>query len=320
MRITLLHNPGSGYGRYSKDQLLTLIGEQGYEPDYQEIGEGFEDVLDDPGELLVVAGGDGTVGHVAKAVARHGGRVSQVPIAPLPLGTANNTARYLGWRGAPEELIPAWAEARKSAVDIGEAEGPWGTELFLEAAGLGLFPDTMAHLSRLKGKREDRLDVPDDELAHDLDVLSEALEQQQATPFTLTLDGDDLTGEYLMVEAMNIDAIGPRLRLDPTAEAGDGAFEVVVLTEAERPRLTEYLAACAKANDRGDEQPDPPKLSTRRGCHLHIHWQGTPLHADSQVWQGHPSTDDKAEPAEAPSMVDLRVREDALCFLRREGT
>lgn len=315
IRVTLLHNPGSGYGRYSKDQLLELLRENGYDPTYRKMDDDFEEALDDPGDLLVVAGGDGTVGRVAKAVARRGGAAP--PLAPLPLGTANNTARYLGWHGTPDEIIPAWSEACRRPLDVGVVEGPWGTELFLEAAGVGLFSETMSHLSRLKGRREERLDTPGDELSHDLDVLSDVLEQQRATPFQLSLDGEDLSGTYLMVEAMNIDAIGPRLRLDPEADAGDGAFGVAVLTEAERPLLVEYLASCAEANDCGAEQPEPPAVSVRRGKCLRLHWQGEPLHADSQVWQHDPAESDKADPAQASATVELSLREGALQFISR---
>lgn len=316
-RVTLLHNPGSGYGGYPKDRLLDLLREHGHDPTYREMGEGFEEVLDEPGDLLAVAGGDGTLGMVAKALVQQNGKAPETPLAVLPLGTANNTARYLGWRSAPEDIVPAWAEARQRSFDVGAAEGPWGTKFFLEAAGLGLFPAIMTRISHLKEQRAGRFHRLGDELAHDLGAFADTLKKQQPAPVEFTLDGETLSGEYLMVEAMNLDAVGPRLRLDPTADAGDGAFEVVVLTEAERPRLADYLDACAEANDRGEEQPEPPELSTRRGEHLRIQWQGQPFHADSQVWQHDPPEGDKADPAEAPATVDIRLRKGALRFLER---
>ena len=51
-----------------------------------------EDCLDgDFGDAVIVAGGDGTVGKVAKRLAG-----TDVPLVVLPTGTANNIARSLG--------------------------------------------------------------------------------------------------------------------------------------------------------------------------------------------------------------------------------
>jgi diacylglycerol kinase family enzyme len=54
----------------------------------------FERLVDPP------AGGDGTAANAARTVA---GRA--IPLAVLPLGTANNIARSLGYVGSIEELI-----------------------------------------------------------------------------------------------------------------------------------------------------------------------------------------------------------------------
>ena len=316
MRTTLLHNPGSGYGRYPKGRLLKLLRDNGYEPTYRTLDEGFENVPGEGGELLVVAGGDGTLRQAAKAMVPRA-EDSRVPLAVLPLGTANNTARALGWRGTPEEIVPAWREAHPRPFDVGVAEGPWGKKHFLEAAGLGLFPEAITRLARRKKQREGRLSGPEEELAYDLRMMASALETQRVQPFQVALDGEDLSGQYLMVEAMNAEAVGPRLPLNAEAAPDDGFFEVVVLTEAERPVLTDYLDACANANDCEADPPEPPPLSTRSGKHLRVHWQGRPLHADSQVWQHAPPAEAKADPADAPATVELRLHAGALRLLTR---
>ena len=86
MRATLMHNPTSGHDGPSADDLLEALRREGVEAAYQSTDEsGYEAALDDPGELVIVAGGDGTVDKVSKFLV---GR--EVPIAVLPLGTANN--------------------------------------------------------------------------------------------------------------------------------------------------------------------------------------------------------------------------------------
>ena len=93
-------------------------------------------------EVVAVAGGDGTVEEVATAIAgRH------LPIAVLPLGTANNISRALGQANFPfEDLVAGWADAWRQPFDIGLARGPWGTFRFLESVGAGLLADGMAEI------------------------------------------------------------------------------------------------------------------------------------------------------------------------------
>lgn len=313
MHVTLLHNPESGDERHSKDRLLELLSGSGYDPAYHQMGDDFEASLpSDPGALVVIAGGDGTLDRAIQAIAPRADSRRRVPLAVLPLGTANNIARALGWTGTPEEAIRAWPQAKPRPFDVGLAQGPWGRKPFLEAAGLGLFPEAMERLSRHKKQNADHLNSAEEALAHDLRMMATLLETHRARRFQLTLDGEDLSGEYLMVEAMNLEAVGPRLRLNAKADSADGVFELVALTEAERPLLAAHLASYADAVQcRGRRPPPvPQELTVRRGKRLHIDWQGQPLHADSQVWQ-------HDDPTGPPASVEVHLQARALRFLTR---
>ena len=93
-----------------------------------------------------MAGGDGTVGKVARRLIG-----SPTPIAILPLGTANNIANTLDVTGKSlKELIRSWETARCINFDAGVAKGPWGTESFVEGFGVGLFAETMTRLDGSK--------------------------------------------------------------------------------------------------------------------------------------------------------------------------
>ena len=93
-------------------------------------------------DIIAVAGGDGTVGKVARRLVG-----SPTPIAILPVGTANNIGHALGLTGrALEPLILEWESARRINFDIGEAEGPWGSNYFVEGVGVGLFAATMLNI------------------------------------------------------------------------------------------------------------------------------------------------------------------------------
>jgi diacylglycerol kinase (ATP) len=109
VRITLLHNPGAGKRAMTGKQLEKLLGEAGHDVRYQSAKEdGWKKALKKDADLVVVAGGDGTVGRVPRRMAGRG-----VPMALLPSGTANNIARTLGQLERPfEELVRGWQTAR----------------------------------------------------------------------------------------------------------------------------------------------------------------------------------------------------------------
>ncbi len=96
------------------------------------LADGLADLA--PGDPVVAAGGDGTVGVVARAVAgtRH-------PLAIVPLGTFNNFSRALGIPGDPERAAALTREGAVVPVSLGRVNG----HVFLEAAALGLFGEAI---------------------------------------------------------------------------------------------------------------------------------------------------------------------------------
>jgi diacylglycerol kinase family enzyme len=152
MRVTLIHNPDAGDDHPAVDEFLGWIRAAGHAVTYQSSkGDQWHRALDDPGDLLAVAGGDGTIRSVA---ARLVGRC--IPIAVLPLGTANNISKTLGLADTPiEQLVAGWAMARRIPFGVGVADGPWGSTYFIEGIGIGLLAQAMAHLDRAALARVD---------------------------------------------------------------------------------------------------------------------------------------------------------------------
>src|SRR5262245_2252733 len=85
--------------------------------------------LDASVDLVVAAGGDGTVATVlCEAATRRGSLVTV-----LPIGSANNIAHVLGLAGrAPEELVAAWGGWTRRGYRLGRVAGPNRQELFVE--------------------------------------------------------------------------------------------------------------------------------------------------------------------------------------------
>jgi diacylglycerol kinase (ATP) len=273
-RATIIHNRVAGDGHPTGGELRALVQAQGFAPCYDTTDSDLDTLLQDPGDLVIVAGGDGTVGQVA---ARLGGR--GVPLAILPIGTANNLATSLGIVGPIDLLVAEWTSARHRPLNVGTATGPWGARPFVESFGLGLFPHAMPVLSALK-KQDGEAMVREQQIRHDRIALRRLLDQFVPRSVELKLDGRTFSGEYLMVEVLNAPMLGPRLCFAPRADPGDGRLDVLLVRQDDRRRLTAWLEE--------DPESDPglPLESVRR---IEIDWNGDPLHIDGESWAGESS-------------------------------
>jgi hypothetical protein len=107
-------------------------------------------VLDKRADLVAVAGGDGTVASVARRMVGRG-----IPVAVLPMGTANNIARSLGLlKKSFEELVEGWRDARRVPLDVGIVCGPWGERYSSRAWARACSPGCWCARSRTRGRKE----------------------------------------------------------------------------------------------------------------------------------------------------------------------
>jgi diacylglycerol kinase (ATP) len=300
VRVTLIHNPGAGDGRQpSRGQLEALIVEAGHDVRYQSVREnGWAKVLKKKVDVVAVAGGDGTVAKVARRL-----RGSGIPIAVLPVGSANNISRTLGIAELSViELIPSWSSARHLIFDTGVATGPWGTRHFIEGAGLGLFTSAIRHIDANETMAQ--LNDTEDKLTYALQLLRDRLDRWPATEVTASLDGKNISGEYILLEAMLMQFVGPNLYLAPESIRDDGLFDVVMVAERDRDALHEHL------QNWQDGMLWPPEFKTRRGEHLRLEWTGYPVHIDDKVW---PVKGKKRPKAQAT--IELHVERKTIEFL-----
>jgi diacylglycerol kinase (ATP) len=230
MRICLYWNHTAG-GGLSLDRLTEVIQGAGHTvvraiDDESDLPEDVGDV-----ECVVVAGGDGTVARAGCALA--GGTM---PLAILPLGTANNIAGSLDIRGEIAELVSRWHESRPVRIDVGVATIKGTASLFLESVGFGLVTSCID-----EGRATLSKDDPDAHLADARMLYLETLARLAPRHYDLTIDGERLSGEFLLVEALNTPSIGPQLEFSAGANAADGFLSVVAVTAAERDALVAYV-------------------------------------------------------------------------------
>ena len=299
MRVTLIHNPEAGdETRPTRGQLEALIKEAGHKVRYQSVKDsGWSKALKKQADLIAVAGGDGTIAKVARQMI--GGKV---PLTVLPMGTANNISRTLGIVHLPITLlIASWEKGRRLPFDAGMAEGPWGERHFIEGFGTGLFPRAVPHIDA----NETLAEISDAEVkvTYTLQLLREYLDKCPATEVTGTLDGENISGRYLLFEAMLMQFIGPNLPLAPNILSDDGMFDVVMVHDHDREKLHEHLATWQEG------ALWPSEFKTSQGARLEIEWKGFPVHIDDKVW---PGEDEKPKPA---GKIKLTIEPKALEFL-----
>jgi diacylglycerol kinase family enzyme len=282
MKITLLHNPGAGNGQDVK-AFARLITDAGHDLRYRTSKQDWKRLLQEPADLLVAAGGDGTVRKVVLAAADRG-----LPFAAIPIGTANNIAKTLGLLGDAVEVIESWSASPLSEqrFDLGEVEAPWGSERFVEGVGGGLIGDLIgreeeiAADATLLGRETDRA----------LHLLTELVREAPLLRWEVRADGVDLSGDYFSVEVLNIRFVGPNLPLAPRAFAGDGLLDIVLLGEADREPLLAYLES--RLHLAGGELPEFPVRRARR-IEL-VAPAGLRLHLDDKNWPSGEALDETA--------------------------
>jgi diacylglycerol kinase family enzyme len=303
MKVTLIYNPGAGADQQpSRNELLEMIRRAGHVVIPLSIEDNhWEDAVCQPTDLVAIAGGDGTVGRIAKRLVG-----TSTPIAVLPMGTANNIARTLDLLNRPiAELIAAWPAARRVKFDVGVANGPWGeSKYFIEGLGIGLFTGTMSRLDFNGNIEIAHLDAAGEKITSVLEILKERLPSYPAKNLKISADRQDISGEYILLEVMNIKSVGPNLHLAPDADPCDGVLDIVCVSQADQEAFSRYLTEFIEG------KIAPPALPTRKARHLEFLWEGFAVHIDDEVWP------DKIPQFPLSSrVIDVQVRPDAVEFL-----
>jgi len=295
-KAMVLHNPGAGEGETKKKELIAAVESAGFKCSYSSTKQfRWEKVDTDKIDFVVLAGGDGTVRKVAEELLSRRVLEKRPPLGLLPFGTANNIAKTLGLRGSVAQIAQGWHNASIKRFDVGVIDGLDRSMFFLESFGYGLFPKLMKEMDE---RGWDEIEDPKERLKVALRALHDLVLKAPLKQCDLQIDDIDYSGEFLLIEVMNIRSIGPNLSLAPDADPGDGEFDVVLITEKQRKHLAEYVR---KKIEGADILFDFPLLKAKR---LTMFWDGRHVHVDDEYLK----LDD-------PMHIAIELREGLLQFL-----
>lgn len=280
MIVTVIHNPRAGDGEPTREALLDALRAAGHEPRYQSTrADDFPSALQEPGDVVLVAGGDGTVQTAALELATRG-----VPMAVVPMGTANNIATSLGLQRELDAIVKAVRAGREQQVDLGSSAGPWGERRFIEGAGFGVVPELIRVIDRYAAAQ-----APDamSELRYARRVLDRVAALLPPFECRVHADGETHVLRPILLEVMNVQRIGPGLPIAPTADPTDGLLEVVWVEEPDREALRGAIRAWAAADEAIADAQHATSFGCRnlRAAEVRIECNAPLAHIDDDLWK-----------------------------------
>jgi diacylglycerol kinase (ATP) len=269
MRTLLIYNPTAGEDDVEPAALVSELEAAGHQVVSRSVKkDGWEQSLDADFDLVVAAGGDGTVVKVFKQLAG-----TDTPATLVPIGSANNIAGSIGFDDV--DLRGLTKDSAEASFDIGSIAWDGGRERFVESAGSGIFAAMIARAEEMPAPNgEDKVELG-------LRLLREIVADMPVQHWRLQADDRDRSGPFLAVEAMNVGQLGPNVPLAPDADPGDGLLDLVLVRDADRSALAAYLDARLESRS-----AELPQLETHRVREIAIAPpDGSCFHFDDELLQ-----------------------------------
>jgi diacylglycerol kinase (ATP) len=236
-RIRVLFNPNAGAkgglptNRAAEDEVRAAMAEHGLGAELiitaseEEAIAATHEAVARGYEVVVAAGGDGTLGAVAGQLLGE-----ETALGILPLGSVMNAARMLGIPRDLGEAAAIIATGHVRTIDVGEAKG----QIFFEGGSVGLNAAVFREAQEIDAGRY-----------HSLLAALWTLVRYRPPRMILHLDDRVLTTRALAVSVANGPYSGLGFTVSPDAVLDDGLFDVVVFSRFSRTELIRHFASIA---------------------------------------------------------------------------
>ncbi|MHC1749250.1 MAG: diacylglycerol kinase family protein [Cellulosilyticaceae bacterium] len=226
-QAVLLYNPKAGNRQIvnSLDYITERLQGMGYELKlYRSDAKGaitqyiIDQIDPDKVDLILISGGDGTINECINGLAT---KDKTIPVAILPLGTANDFAHTALIPEDVKQALDLIENGKLQFIDVGKVNDKY----FINVCNMGLFSG-VSHVIDLELKKKFG------KLAYYVKGFEE-LQNYQAMDLEINTSEKSITGKYVLVLIFNGKGAGGFMKLAKHASITDGVFDMVCIKEVE---------------------------------------------------------------------------------------
>jgi len=293
MKITLFYNPKAGGNGLPIKTLVKSLKKRGAEVVIQNTKkEGFSKALGHDADFIIIAGGDGTIEKIVRLFVH-----KKTPIAILPFGNANNIANSLDVENTLDTIFKRWESREFSKFSVGSILLNREEMYFFESVGWGMFAVVLSEIKKNKKKGKNKSSDNNKKVQSGMKKLLKSVKDLRPFFYGIILDGVDYSDDYLWVEIMNTQSMGPLLQMAPDAKHDDEYLDVVLVKSGEEDKLEQFL----KAQQNGGEVQ---YFQTLKAKIIRVNSQET-IHLDDEIIQPDHSGDDWVEVKLLPHYIEI---------------
>jgi diacylglycerol kinase (ATP) len=256
-RARIIYNPSSGRELFKRElpEVLVKLEKAGYETSCHETtGKGdaeAEAILASTRgyEIVIAAGGDGTINEVINGLANS---LIRPKLGVIPVGTSNDFARALHIPRIVDKAVNIIVEGNIIPVDIGKMNSRY----FMNIAGGG-------HLTELSYGVPSKLKTGLGQLAYYLKGI-EMIPSLKSTEVTIEYDGKIFEGDIMLFLVANTNSVGGFETLAPDSNVQDGKFSLLILKKTHLPDLIRIATLAIRGEHINDPNIIYEKASTIR--------------------------------------------------------
>ena len=239
LRAMLIFNPASGQLGTSPQHLVdilramqdrNILSEVHVVQPKGDVEAAVRRALKEGIQLVVVAGGDGTIDRVAGAMVG-----SSATLGIIPTGTRNNLSFNLGVPSTIEEAVSMLRHGRRIKIDVGSVRSGASRRWFLEAASLGLISDMYPAADELQHGNLEQIGT----------LFSAFVDSTPARLHVALSEQERFDANAHMVLITNMPYLGPRLQFAPDISCRDGRLDVFIFSDMSKLDLISFAVRAA---------------------------------------------------------------------------
>lgn len=269
-RARIIYNPTAGREQFKKDlpMVLERLEKAGYETSaHATTGDGdaveaAKTAVERQYDLVIIAGGDGTINEVIQGMAEASYR-PQVGI--IPAGTTNDFARALSIPRDTEQAINIILKNQILPLDIGKVNDQY----FVNIAGGG-------DLTELTYEVPSKMKAAIGQLAYYVKGI-EMLPSLKPVNTRIEYDDNVFEGNIMLFLVANTNSVGGFERVAPDALVNDGYFDLIILKEtnlAEFLRLVTLALRGAHIDDKNIVYLQAKRIKVTPQSHMQLNIDG----------------------------------------------